>query len=80
MRVSERRIDDAIVRNAEQQLAHADAGQQVVLSAQTIVGRVVQIEDVREMPVAVGNTCEDTTAVVAVLRVDQTMSIVAPDK
>src|SRR5439155_19930150 len=35
MRVSERRIDDAIVRNAEQQLAHADAGQQVVRSDET---------------------------------------------
>ena len=64
MRVRERRIDDATVRNAEQQLAHADTWQQVALSAQTIVGRVVQVEDVREMPVAVGNSYEDTAAVV----------------
>src|SRR5438552_2562832 len=40
MRVRERGIDDATIGNPEQQLTDANAGHQVVLRAEAIVGRV----------------------------------------
>ena len=55
----------------EQQLAHADTWQQVVLGAQTIVGRVVQVEDVRDVPdrdaAELDRRAEDVVAQVAAL-------------
>lgn len=73
-------IDDAVVRHAENELVHADAGQPVVLGEQPVVGGVVEVENFSQMRIVVRNAGEDARAAIAVFRRDQPMGVVAPDE
>ncbi len=80
MRMAERGVDDAEIRHAEHQFVDADAGQQVVLGNEAIVGGIVEIEDIGEMRIVVGDARQHAVALVAVLRGDQAMGVVAADQ
>src|SRR6478735_9111692 len=55
MRVREGGVDDAVVGDAEEELVHADAGKQIVLREETVVGGVVEIEEMSELRVVRGD-------------------------
>ena len=73
-------IDDPVMRNPKHQLVQAYAGQQIVLGKKTIVRRVVEIEDIGEVLIIIGNTREDACAVLAIFRRDQPVRVVLTNK
>ena len=76
-RVAERGIDDSEVRHAEHQLVRTHARQQVVLREDAVVGRGVDLEDVLEVRVVVGDAREHR---LPSPRRDQAVRVVAPDE
>jgi hypothetical protein len=79
MRMGEGRVDDPVRRNAENKLAHTNVGQLLIFSEQTIVRRALEIENVDEVCVVVGDAGEHADSAVTVLRRDQSMCAVASD-
>src|ERR1700730_3018187 len=71
MRVGESSVNNARIRNAEYEGVKADLGQSIVLAKQTVVGGVIQIEDVSEMRIIISDPPQDTAGVLAVLRRNQ---------
>ena len=59
-------IHHPIMRHPEHQFLDADAGQQVVLGLQTVVGRMVQIKNIGKMRVIIGNPRQHAVAAHAV--------------
>src|SRR3546814_1195878 len=55
MSMTEGGIDDPVVRHTKHQLVDADAGQEIILGQQPVVGRVVEVEDVLEGSVVLGD-------------------------
>ena len=67
MRVGEGGIDGAIVGDAEEQLVLRYPGEQIVLGEEPIVRRVVEIVEVGEIRIAIGEEREHRAPFVAVL-------------
>src|SRR5271170_581883 len=80
MRVGEAGVDDTVIGNAKYQLAHPDAGQELVLGEQPVIGRVIEVEDMRQMLVVVGNAGEHADIGFAVFRGYEAVRVVAADE
>ena len=78
--VGEGGVDDTIVRYAEEELVHADVGEQVVLREQAVVRGVVEVVQITELGLAVREACEHGASIVPMLRRDQAVRVVAADE
>src|SRR5690349_457437 len=73
--MAERRIDDAIGRNPEDQFPLINAGRQKGFSQQAIVGRVIQLENAFEDVRVVGQPVEHRDPAIGKLRRNETMRV-----
>ena len=73
------RIDDAVVGDTKHKFTAPNAREAVILGQKAIVCRVVEIEDILQMNIVVGNAREYAVMVAAVFRRYQPMRIELPD-
>ena len=52
-------VDDAVVGNAKDQLVTVDAGGNSAFDEETIVGRIIEREEIDQVPVRIGDTPEN---------------------
>jgi hypothetical protein len=66
--VAECGVDNAAVRYAEDEFVDTNPRKKIVLGKQPIIGGVVEVEDMLEMRIIIGDTRQHARAVVAVIR------------
>lgn len=76
MSVGEDGVDNPVIGNAEHEFVGGYAGQQRILAPQALVSGVIEIEEVSEMLIIIGNSCKNTASVGRVFRRDEAVSVV----
>src|SRR5882724_537311 len=80
MCMTERGVNDPKIRHPEDKFMDADSGQQIVFCKQPVIGGIVEVEDVLQMRIIIGDAHKNTVAPLAAFREDQAMCIVLADK
>ena len=73
-------VDDAVVRHAEHEFVDTNPRKEIVLGKQPIIGGVVEIEDILEMRIIIGDTREHARGALAVFRGNEAVGVVLTDK
>ena len=80
MGMAEGGVDDAVVRHAEDEFVDTNPRKEIVLGKQPIIGGVVEVEDILEMRIIIGDTREHARTALAVFRGDEAVGVVLTDK
>lgn len=80
MRMRERRVDDPVMGNTKHQLVGADARKSITLGAETVIGRMIQIQNAAMVVVIVGDPGERACPALAVDRRNKPVRAPLQDK